>query len=54
MTTFEVVAAFVGHDLNRGTSAFQRRKAAASPETDAVEGSEQVDAAEPESAVQAA
>jgi single-strand DNA-binding protein len=27
VTTFEVDAAFVGHDLNRGTSAFQRRKA---------------------------
>jgi single-strand DNA-binding protein len=29
VTTFEVEAAFVGHDLNRGTSAFQRRKTAA-------------------------
>ena len=29
VTTFEVEAAFVGHDLNRGTSAFERRKAAA-------------------------
>jgi single-strand DNA-binding protein len=27
VTTFEVEAAFVGHDLNRGTSSFQRRKA---------------------------
>ena len=26
VTTFEVEAAFVGHDLNRGTSAFHRRK----------------------------
>jgi single-strand DNA-binding protein len=26
VTTFEVEAAFVGHDLNRGTSDFQRRK----------------------------
>jgi single-strand DNA-binding protein len=26
VTTFEVEASFVGHDLNRGTSAFQRRK----------------------------
>src|SRR3954454_6241693 len=26
VTTFEVEAAFVGHDLNRGTSAFERRK----------------------------
>ena len=32
VTTFEVEAAFVGHDLNRGTSAFQRRKLAAAPE----------------------
>jgi single-strand DNA-binding protein len=28
VTTFEVEAAFVGHDLNRGTSDFQRRKPA--------------------------
>jgi len=26
VTTFEVEAAFVGHDLNRGTSTFRRRK----------------------------
>jgi single-strand DNA-binding protein len=26
VTSFEVEAAFVGHDLNRGTSEFQRRK----------------------------
>jgi single-strand DNA-binding protein len=26
VTTFEVEALFVGHDLNRGTSAFRRRK----------------------------
>ena len=32
VTTFEVEAAFVGHDLNRGTSAFQRRKLTAAPE----------------------
>jgi single-strand DNA-binding protein len=32
VTTFEVEAAFVGHDLNRGTSAFQRRKLAAASE----------------------
>jgi hypothetical protein len=31
VTTFEVEAAFVGHDLNRGTSRFQRRKLAAAP-----------------------
>ena len=29
VTTFEIEAAFVGHDLNRGTSAFERRKPAA-------------------------
>src|SRR4029079_9857166 len=29
VTTFEIEAAFVGHDLNRGTSTFERRKAAA-------------------------
>ena len=28
VTTFEIEAAFVGHDLNRGTSTFQRRKSA--------------------------
>jgi single-strand DNA-binding protein len=32
VTTFEVEAAFVGHDLNRGTSEFHRRKLAAAPE----------------------
>ena len=32
VTTFEVDAAFVGHDLNRGTSRFERRKLAAAPE----------------------
>ena len=32
VTTFEVEAAFVGHDLNRGTSAFQRRKLTVAPE----------------------
>ena len=31
MTTFEVEAAFVGHDLNRGTSEFHRRKLSAAP-----------------------
>ena len=31
VTTFEVEAAFVGHDLNRGTSSFQRRKLTAAP-----------------------
>jgi single-strand DNA-binding protein len=29
VTTFEVEAAFVGHDLNRGTSQFRRRRLAA-------------------------
>ena len=29
VTTFEIEAAFVGHDLNRGTSTFVRRKPAA-------------------------
>ena len=28
VTTLEIEATFVGHDLNRGTSAFQRRKLA--------------------------
>jgi single-strand DNA-binding protein len=32
VTTFEVEAAFVGHDLNRGTSEFRRRKLTAAPE----------------------
>jgi single-strand DNA-binding protein len=32
VTTFEVEAFFVGHDLNRGTSAFQRRKLTAAVE----------------------
>jgi single-strand DNA-binding protein len=31
VTTFEVEASFVGHDLNRGTSRFQRRKPVAAP-----------------------
>jgi len=31
VTTFEVEAAFVGHDLNRGTSEFRRRKLSAAP-----------------------
>jgi single-strand DNA-binding protein len=42
VTTFEVEASLVGHDLNRGMSAFQRRKLAAAPEA-AEEGA--VDAA---------
>jgi single-strand DNA-binding protein len=32
VTSFEVEASFVGHDLNRGTSEFQRRKLAVAPE----------------------
>lgn len=31
VTSFEVEAAFVGHDLNRGTSSFERRKLSAAP-----------------------
>src|SRR3954453_19667717 len=31
VTTFEVEAAFIGHDLNRGTSEFRRRKLEAAP-----------------------
>src|SRR3954451_16703533 len=31
VTTFEVEASFVGHDLNRGTSEFHRRKLSAAP-----------------------
>jgi single-strand DNA-binding protein len=30
ITTFEIEASFVGHDLNRGTSSFERRKSTAS------------------------
>jgi single-strand DNA-binding protein len=33
VTTFEVEAAFVGHDLNRGTSEFRRRKLTAADAT---------------------
>jgi single-strand DNA-binding protein len=33
VTTFEVEAAFVGHDLNRGTTEFSRRKLSAAPES---------------------
>lgn len=40
VTTFEVEAAFVGHDLNRGTSAFQRRKTEAPIADEAVESEE--------------
>src|SRR4051812_35264160 len=32
VTSFDVEASFVGHDLNRGTSAFQRRKLAVAPD----------------------
>jgi single-strand DNA-binding protein len=32
VTTFEIDAAFVGHDLSRGTSSFRRRKLATAPE----------------------
>ena len=34
VTTFELEAAFVGHDLNRGTSAFSRRKLSTVPASD--------------------
>jgi single-strand DNA-binding protein len=42
VTTFEVEASFVGHDLNRGTSSFARRRLAApavAPDGPAAEGS---------------
>jgi single-strand DNA-binding protein len=32
VSTFEVEASFVGHDLNRGTTEFHRRKLSAAPE----------------------
>jgi single-strand DNA-binding protein len=38
VTTFEVEAAFVGHDLNRGTSQFHRRKLSAAPAPRSAEG----------------
>src|SRR5689334_15283890 len=46
VTTFEVEAAFVGHDLTRGTSEFRRRKTGApapegsQPRTDGDEGAD--------------
>lgn len=40
VTSFEVEAAFVGHDLNRGTSAFSRRKLSTVPATDPVDEGE--------------
>ena len=46
VTTFEVEAAFVGHDLNRGTSAFQRRKLSAAPEPSATTEPDQESAPE--------
>jgi single-strand DNA-binding protein len=36
VTTFEVEAAFVGHDLNRGTSEFLRRKVASAVDDQSV------------------
>ena len=42
VTTFEVEAAFVGHDLNRGTSAFARRKLAPVPATEPGDDGESV------------
>jgi hypothetical protein len=59
VTTFEVEATFVGHDLNRGTSEFRRRRPApatdrstipASPEAAAGDGV----SSEPESPADAA
>jgi len=58
VTTFEVEAAFVGHDLNRGTSAFHRRKLNAAadepPVTDEAGDAEVSPTREQESAVHAA
>jgi single-strand DNA-binding protein len=57
VTTFEVEAAFVGHDLNRGTTAFQRRKAGGVAAEGSVASTEaEVPGGEPvqEQAVQAA
>src|SRR3954454_7715152 len=45
VTSFEVEASFVGHDLNRGTSAFQRRKLAVAPEPSAEDADGTVDGA---------
>jgi single-strand DNA-binding protein len=56
VTTFEVEAAFVGHDLNRGTSAFERRKAAAAADAPAAADQSPGESAEtaPEATVHAA
>jgi single-strand DNA-binding protein len=56
VTTFEVEAAFVGHDLNRGTSEFQRRKlsTAPAPVAEGVGDSEEAGAATVEESAHAA
>ncbi|HEX3221135.1 MAG TPA: single-stranded DNA-binding protein [Nocardioides sp.] len=60
VTTFEVEASFVGHDLNRGTSTFERRKLTAGlppaddPVPDGPEPGGTIDAGPEEPAVHAA
>ena len=54
VTTFEIEAAFVGHDLNRGTSAFERRKPVAASASGAGEAADEGDVAAPEATVHAA
>jgi len=54
VTTFEIEAAFVGHDLNRGTSTFERRKPASSASAVPGATSEEPAAAAPEATVHAA
>ena len=54
VTTFEIEAAFVGHDLNRGTSSFERRKPAASPAHVVADPEAEADATTEEATVQAA
>jgi single-strand DNA-binding protein len=47
VTTFEVEAAFVGHDLNRGTTEFHRRKPADAAEVPATSDQEDAPSAAP-------
>jgi len=54
VTTFEIEAAFVGHDLNRGTSTFERRKAGAATTAGASDASQAPAPAAPEATVHAA
>ena len=54
VTTFEIEAAFVGHDLNRGTSVFERRKPASAQGAEPGETSAEPDASAQEPTVQAA